>query len=117
MICIGDMVNPGAQPRDRHIVMACMGWRATGSPVQETTSASVFRPHLDAGLHTGRLRFRGQDAQGAGQRFSNRHWTTAFATSKHVPISFKGNPAAVGVTYPELESVTRGVTRGVLTGA
>lgn len=62
-------------------------------------------------------RWRGADAQGAGVRFHNRHWTTAYAASKHVPMPFKSNPAAAGVTYPELEGGTRGLMRGVLTGA
>lgn len=46
-------------------------------------------------------RKRGAAAQGAGTGFRNRHWTTAFANSKHVPMSFKAVPLNLEFIPPD----------------
>lgn len=57
-----------------------------------------------------RRRWRGAAAPGAGTGFRNRHWSTAFAASKHVPMPFKPNPAAEALA-PKPVVVIQGVKR------
>lgn len=100
----------------RVVAVVGMGWDFLG--LEKNTAPSSNVCNLAVRPQEVQSRWRGAAAQGAGTGFRNRHWTSAYAASKHIPISFKDNPAvAGGVTYPELEGGTRGLMRGVLTGA
>ena len=56
------------------------------------TSEALYHNQLKWQPWAVRFRTRGAAAEGAGTGFRNRHWTSAFANSKHIPISFKANP-------------------------
>lgn len=116
MLFAGTRVGDTTATVQQSMVYARLGWRCLGE--SRILSGSVpDQSGFVANANNGaRLRWRGAAAAGAGTGFRNRHWGTAFAASKHVPIPFKANPAS-GVTYPELEGGTRGLMRGVLTGA
>lgn len=72
------------------------GWQQVGSgngggaPDNRYSPAITFST-VGASVVTSMERARGKAAPGAGTGFRNRHWTSAFANSRHQPMSFKSN--------------------------
>jgi hypothetical protein len=63
---------------------------------------------------TTRTRWRGAAAAGAGTGFRNRHWSSAAADAKQVPIAFKANPAAAAAIQSEPVIVRQAVVRSAV---
>ena len=81
----------GAGGRPHVDVLFRMGYRTLIGTLLSTTEGQYHNTLLMQPW-AARFRTRGAAAGGAGTAFRNRHWTTAYANSKHIPIPFKANP-------------------------
>ena len=84
MLFLADIPSVGAT-NARLFVLVASGLRFLPAlPLSGTNSYPTW-----AGLSDARLRWRGAASAGEATGFRNRHWTSAGAASKHVPIPFK----------------------------
>lgn len=94
-----------------------LGWRVLAESVVKAASIQDQSGFVNMAQGGARLRWRATNpGTRPVSRFTrNTNTETSASGGRHKIISFKG--PATGLTYPELEGGTRGVMRGVLTGA
>lgn len=91
--CSGMNRSPGSVNTALALIVVGMGWTVLG--LSRNGNPAAFVCNLANDPMSPVRRWRGAAAAGAGTGFRNRHWTTAYADSKHIPISFKANPAGI----------------------